>query len=74
MTDNKPRDPRTYLIGGRRCALEKLEDWDDFYVAVSPRNGRNAVAEGPWEDWVTLARNILDADQRWREASQKAGE
>lgn len=65
-------DPRNYIPGGRRCALEKLEDWGDFHVAISPRNGRGAAVEGPWEDWVTLANGILEADRQWKAQAAEA--
>lgn len=57
----EPRD-KTYIDGGRRCAVRKSEWMDDWWVGTSPRNGDGASVEGPWEDWVTLARAILELD------------
>ena len=48
------------IDGGRRVAL--YWHWPNWFVGYSPRNGLHASVEGPWEDWVTLARNILAAD------------
>lgn len=51
-----------WLEGGRRCAVKQSEWMEGWWVGTSPRNGDNATVEGPWEDWVTLARNILAYD------------
>jgi hypothetical protein len=57
-------DPRRYINGGRRCALTASGWLDNWWMGTSPRNGDNAGVEGPWEDWVRLARNILAAHER----------
>lgn len=51
--------------GGRRLAVQASEWLDNWYVAYSPRNDNNN-AEGPWEDWVTLAHDILRIDAEAR--------
>lgn len=69
-TGSTPNDPREYVRGGdRRCAMRKSEWLDGWWVSYSPRNS-NSNAEGSWDDWVLLARNILKADEEWR-ASNK---
>ena len=45
------------IDGGRRCGVYR--HWDDWWVGYSPRNGIHASVEGPWEDWVLLAQQIL---------------
>ena len=48
-----------YIAGGRRCAIRRAEALPGWWVATSPRNGDEALVEGSWDDWVTLARSIL---------------
>lgn len=58
------------ISGGRRCGvtasngLNSGDDPDGWWVGYSPRNGLYASVEGPWEDWVNLARNIIAEDER----------
>lgn len=52
----KPGD--VVATGGRRCGVERSVWLDDWYVSHSPRND-NSNAEGPWSDWVALAREII---------------
>lgn len=49
---------RLYVQAGKRLGVEESEWIDDFYVSHSPRNS-NSNAEGPWCQWVHLARLIL---------------
>lgn len=44
----------------------------NWWVAVSPRNGPNGQPEGPWSEWVLLARRILELDEL-RKAPGPAG-
>ena len=53
-----------WLEGGRRCAVKQTPYIDGWWVGVSPRNGEGATVEGPWEDWVALARAILEHDEK----------
>jgi hypothetical protein len=46
------------VTGGRRLAIRGSRHLDDWYLPYSPRNG-NDNAEGPWSDWVALAKEIL---------------
>jgi hypothetical protein len=65
-----PEDPRAYITGGRRVAMGVcpwMGDEGAWWTGTSPRNGRHASVEGPWEDWVTLAREILAADAEARQ-------
>ena len=62
-----------WLDGGRRCAVRQSEAIDGWWVGESPRNGEGACVEGPWEDWVTLARNILAYDEKIRSGEATAG-
>lgn len=65
-------DPKVYIPGGRRCALQSCPFLGpDWFVGVSPRNGMFASVEGPWEDWVTLAKGILAEDERRRGGQEK---
>lgn len=59
-------DPRNFVRGGWRCALQRPSPFEDWWFGTSPRNGDGAFVEGPWEDWVALARGILAADEKWR--------
>lgn len=59
------------IVGGRRCAISSSEWLSGWFVGYSPRNGENASVEGPWEDWVTLARSILEIEAA-RSALSKA--
>ncbi len=58
------------IRGGRRCgitAFNGLNDGDEpegWWVGYSPRNGMHASVEGPWADWVALAKAILEEDER----------
>jgi hypothetical protein len=52
---------RTMIVAGRRLAI--MPSIGDWYVSYSPRND-NSNAEGPWEEWVELARRILEAEGR----------
>lgn len=45
------------IRAGRRCAI--FHHSTDWWVGISPRNGHGSAVEGPWEDWVRLARGIL---------------
>lgn len=61
------------IYAGRRLAIEKSDWMENWWVAHSPRNGKSACAEGPWEEWVELARQILEVDARMRlEKAEKA--
>ncbi len=63
-------DPRAYIHGGKRCAVEASDAMDGWWVGVSPRNGYGALCEGPWEDWVNLAHQILAADEAHRDSKE----
>jgi hypothetical protein len=55
----------TNIRSGRRLAI-KNSDWlPDWYISWSPRNC-NQNAEGPWSEWVELAKAILAEDERRR--------
>lgn len=66
------------IAGGRRCAITAcngLNDGDEpdgWWVGYSPRNGMGGSVEGNWEDWVTLAKKILEEDERRRAAANVA--
>ena len=57
------------LEAGRRVGMggKTASNW---YVSNSPRNGWRTI-EGPWEDWVELARLILAENERRENASNK---
>jgi hypothetical protein len=60
-----PDEGETSVIeGGRRCAIEDASEIiEGWWVGYSPRNGRGASVEGPWGDWVALARAIITRDE-----------
>lgn len=62
--DENP-DPKThvYIVAGRRLAMMSVMEFTDWYISHSPRNG-NQNAEGPWSEWVQLAKLILAEDER----------
>lgn len=62
----------TVAYGGRRCSLACCDNLDGWYVGISPRNGYGAIVEGPWEDWVQLAREILKREEERTAASASA--
>lgn len=62
-----------WLEGGRRCAVRQSEWLDGWWVGTSPRNGDGALVEGPWEDWVALARNILEYDAKVQRGEATVG-
>lgn len=45
----------------RRLAVCRTDGDDDGFVAQNPQN-EEAPAEGPWADWVALARAILERE------------
>ncbi|WP_156340232.1 hypothetical protein [Sphingomonas sp. Leaf17] len=49
------------INGAKRCGIQRSDWLTGWYVPWSPRND-NQNAEGPWSDWVDLARAILKAD------------
>jgi hypothetical protein len=51
------------IKAGTRLAMRKSDWLGNWYVSESPRNCNNN-AEGPWEEWVTLARLILAEDEK----------
>ena len=46
------------LSAGRRLAIVKSNSIENWYFSYSPRND-NTHAEGTWEEWVELAKEIL---------------
>lgn len=65
------RDPRNYIcadapaVGARRLAMRRSKWLEDWWISYSPRND-NQNAEGTWEEWVSLASKILEADGEWK--------
>lgn len=58
------REDRAHEItGGRRCGIMQSAALKGWWVGFSPRNGPESVCEGPWEDMVVLAREILAYDE-----------
>lgn len=47
--------------GGRRLGVMASEWLNDWYVSHSPRNANNN-AEGTWQEWVDLAKRILELE------------
>ena len=66
-------DPREYIEAGRRLAVRRSEWLDEWWVSHSPRNS-NSNAEGAWEEWVALAKRIIDADIAWRASLEEPSE
>lgn len=68
MREHEPEEPDSphseelLLSGGRRCGLA-FGNMNGWYVGMSPRNGYGALVEGPWEDWVSLAREIIAVEE-----------
>lgn len=62
-----------YIDAGRRNGIHQVATLDGWWVAYSPRNGDGATAEGPWDDWVLLARLILEYDEKVRAGEATAG-
>jgi hypothetical protein len=50
-----------HVQGARRCGIQRSAWLPGWFVGWSPRND-NENAEGPWSDWVALARAILATD------------
>lgn len=67
---SEPRKPVTYFSAGRRLAMHQSEWLPSFYVSYSPRND-NSNAEGPWEEWVDLARQIIAEDESRKASSSQ---
>lgn len=44
--------------GGKRLGMERSEWLGDWFMSFSPRNS-NSNAEGQWDQWVSLALQIL---------------
>ena len=55
-------DAEIVVSSGRRLAVAKSGHIDDWYISYSPRND-NQNAEGTWEEWVNLAKAILEEDE-----------
>jgi hypothetical protein len=51
-------DEITVIEAGRRLGVRRSVSLSDWYTSWSPRND-NSNAEGPWSEWVELAREIL---------------
>jgi len=63
-------EPNFRIEAGRRVGMcgDTKRDW---YVSDSPRNGEMQMIEGCWEDWVCLAKQILEEnDRRIREVGK----
>ena len=58
---------------GRRVGMSG-KTASNWYVSNSPRNGWGSIIEGPWEDWVELARPILAENERRGNATDKGGQ
>ena len=58
------------LEAGRRVGMSG-KTASNWYVSNSPRNGWGSIIEGPWEDWVELARLILSENERREYADNK---
>ena len=75
--DRQPayRGPGLIYGGGQRLAIIPSTETRGKYAPYSPRNDHE-FAEGAWDHWVELAKNILDEDAKNRrlneEAAQKA--
>ena len=65
------RDPRNNIcaaapaVGARMLAMCRSKWLEDWWISYSPRND-NQNAEGTWEEWVSLASKILEADVEWK--------
>lgn len=46
------------IHAGKRCGVQWTPWMDDWFTSWSPRNS-NSNAEGPWDQWVDLAIEIL---------------
>lgn len=44
--------------GGKRLGMERADWMGDWFMSYSPRND-NSNAEGQWDQWVSLALQIL---------------
>lgn len=64
VLESKEPVTRDFIEGGRRLACKKCDWMENWWVAYSPRNGEGAVAEGSWADWVGMATEILEVDQK----------
>ena len=51
------------IEAAKRCGIQSSDWLTGWFVPWSPRND-NQNAEGPWSDWVALARAILAADAK----------
>jgi len=61
----KDLDENDWVIAGKRLGITRTLDDDtlpDWWTCVSPRN-HNHYAEGKWEDFVKLAKMILEKDK-----------
>lgn len=50
------------IRAAKRCGMQRSAWLTGWFVPWSPRND-NENAEGPWSDWVELARKIIGADE-----------
>jgi hypothetical protein len=66
-------DRAVYIDAGRRNGIHQVATIEGWWVAYSPRNGDGATAEGPWSDWVLLARLILEHDEKIRRGEATEG-
>jgi hypothetical protein len=67
--DDRPSDDELLphlpdsVNGAKRCGIQRSVWLDGWFIPWSPRND-NENAEGPWSDWVNLARKIIEADEK----------
>lgn len=62
----KANNDRPAHIGTKRLAISGYPQ-EDWYICWSPAASRIG-SEGPWEEWVSLARMIVAEDERRRES------
>lgn len=56
-------EKREEIVAGDRLGLRKSRVIEDLWIGMNPRQGEDWAPEGTWDEWVALARAILDREE-----------